>query len=186
MRERINAKLLYPVLFLRYPDYNDPVGELIHEFLHGTFDINAETQFILYALNMVKDMGSVMRALQKGRIVLADRYLTTTLAYQGLKGFPLEKGLKFAELFKMAVPDIAFFLKASPEICMQRKKKEKIDLDRHEKDLEFMGKIDKEYEKLINDNVFAKKWVIIDGEKSKQEITNEIISILNKEFNLNI
>jgi len=62
LKERLNAKLLQPVLHLRYPDYNDPIGASIHEFLHKKFYIKPDIQFLLYSINILKDMEEIKNA----------------------------------------------------------------------------------------------------------------------------
>lgn len=177
LKENLNARLPKPVLHLRYPNYNNPIGSTIHEFLHGSFRLNVETQFILYALDMLNDMNIIKDALGKGRIVLADRYLTTTLAFQGVQGFPLEKALKFADLFDFIKPDIIFYLKVSSKTSMIRKKKEKTNLDIFESDMQFRKKVSQQYDYLAKNNIFG-KWVIIDGEKSIEAVFEDIRKIV--------
>lgn len=183
LKENLNARLLSPVLHLRYPNYNNPIGSTIHEFLHGAFKLNVETQFILYALDMLNDMNRIKYALKKGRIVLADRYLTTTLAFQGAQDFPLEKALKFADLFNFEKPDFIFYLKVSPETSMIRKKKEKTDLDVFESDMRLRKKVSQQYDYLAKNNIFG-KWIIIDGEKSINEVAKQIFDFLKKELKI--
>lgn len=164
--------------FLKYPDYQGPIGNLIHEFLHKKFDFSPAVQFSLYATDMIKDKEKILDA-KKGKIVIADRYFTSTLAYQSMtKGFSLDKGLKFAEIFDLPKPDLVIFLNVSPETSIKRKFKEKNSLDRHEEDKEFLGKVREGYLDLIKKKIFAKEWVIVDGEKSIEEVAKEIQKIV--------
>ncbi len=166
------------VELVKYPDYEGPIGKLIHDFLHKKFDISPEVQFCLYASDMVKDKEKIEKALKEGKIVIADRYLTSTLAYQTLKGFPLEKGLEFAELFELPTPDLVIFLEILPETSIKRKFKEKNDLDRHEANKDFLRKVNESYHRLIENQIFAKEWVVIDGEKSIEEVAKKIQKIV--------
>ena len=181
LKENLNTKLTIPALHLRYPNYNNPIGSTIHEFLHGAFKLNVETQFILYALDMLNDMDTIRYALKKGRIVLADRYFTTTLAFQGAQGFPLKKALKFADLFNFIKPDFVFYLKVSPKTSMIRKKKEKTDLDIFESDMKFRKKVSQQYDYLAKNNIFG-KWIVINGEKSIEEVSNQIFGIVKRKL----
>jgi dTMP kinase len=128
---------------------------------------------------MLNDMKEIRKALEEGRIVLADRYFTSTLAYQCVQGFPLEKALKFADLFDFVKPDLIIYLKVSAETSMIRKKKEKTNLDLFEKDLEFRKKVSKKYDELTDKNVFG-KWFVVDAEKSIDEVATEIEDEVNK------
>ena len=179
LKERLNEKLSQPVLHIRYPNYNNPMGVTIHKFLHEELALSADMQFFIYSLDMLKDMKEIKKALEEGRIVLADRYFTSTLAYQCSQGFPLEKALKFAEMFDFVKPDLVIYLKVSAETAMKRKIKEKSDLDMFEKDLELKKRVSKKYEELASKNTFG-KWVIVDAEKSIEEVANEIEKAVEK------
>jgi len=179
LKEKLNERLSQPVLHIRYPNYNSPVGVTIHKFLHEELALSTDMQFFIYSLDMLKDMNEIKKALDEGRIVLADRYFTSTLAYQCAQGFHLEKALKFADLFDFVKPDLIIYLKVPSDIAMKRKKMEKNNLDLFEKDLEFRKKVSKKYDELASKNIFG-KWIVVDAEKSIEEVANEIENEINK------
>jgi dTMP kinase len=110
--------------------------------------------------------------------LISDRYLTSTLVYQGLRGVELNKIVQLAELFDLPKPDLTIYLRISPETSMSRKSKEKQgDLDRNEKDLEFLKNLVNMYDKVSKDNLFC-KWETVDGEKSIEEVFNQIIKLI--------
>jgi dTMP kinase len=167
----------FKVELIKYPDYEGPIGNLIHEFLHDKYEFSPEVQFLLYATDMVKDIKRIENAKRNLKVVIADRYVTTTLSYQTLKGFPLESGLKFIKIFGLPKPDIIIFLDVSPKTSIKRKYNEKRSLDRHERDGEFLGKVRESYMNLIKKKILG-EWVIIDGEKSIEEVAKEIQKIV--------
>lgn len=183
-QSRILAKLLRRkgkrVILLRYPDYKNPIGRLIRDFLRRKFNLGADVEFSLYATDMVKDIQKIRRVLDSKGFVIADRYLTSTLAYQALRGFTHEKGLKFAELFSIPKPDIAIFLDISPQTSIRRKLGEHSVLDRYEEDIDFLEKVRRSYMRLIKSRAFARRWIIIDGEKSVGKVTRQIEITLSK------
>lgn len=166
------------ILFLRYPDYNTPIGVMIHDFLHEKRVFSKEVLFLLYALDQLKDKGKINETLKNGKVVLADRYFTSNLAFQCNDELSLDKALKFAENFKIVRPDLVIFLKVSPETGIKRKIKEKGMGDVYERDVEFQRKVGKMYEKLIEEKVFAKEWIVVDGERSIDEVAKEIEKIV--------
>ncbi len=180
LKEKLNAKFSQPALHLRYPDYNDPIGVSIHEFLHKKFHIDPDIQFLLYSINFLKDMEKIKDAKSRNRVIVADRYFTTSLAYQCAQGFPEEKALKFADMFGMIKPDLVFYLKVSSETSQKRKLKEKEELDRYEEDTKLRKKLIDRYDEIAEKNLFAKKWITIDGEKSIDEISQKIFSIVKE------
>ncbi|MEM7816199.1 MAG: dTMP kinase [Candidatus Aenigmatarchaeota archaeon] len=160
-----------------YPDYGNPFGNLIHEYLHKKLNLSTESQFLLYALDIIKDREKIQEWLNQGKTVIADRYFTSTIAYQGFRGFPLENSIKFAEMFSIPKPDIIIYLRVSPETSINRKRKEKKSLDRNESDSDFLKKVSSFYESLVRENVWS-RWFAIDGEKSKEEVFLQIRKVL--------
>jgi len=169
-------------LFLRYPDYENKIGLLIQDFLHNKIDLNQNVQFLLFATDMIKDSEKIRNALENGRYVFIDRYIISTIVYQGVQGFDEKKALEFIKLFEIPEPDIVFLLSISPETSLKRKIKEKgKDVDKWESDLEFQRKVAKKYEEVYKSKIFGKKWIIIDGEKSVNEVNENILKEIYKD-----
>lgn len=162
-----------PVEVLSYPDYQRPIGKLIHQFLHKEYDFSPQAQFLLYFVDFINDKEKVEEWIKQGKTIIADRYFTSTLVYQCLKGFSLKDALEIAKLFKLSIPDLVIYLKISPETSMERKFKEKGNLDKHEEDKEFLSRLEQIYKETIEQQVFA-KWVVVDGEKSINQVFEEI------------
>jgi dTMP kinase len=170
-KRKIPAERIY------YPEYGNPIGDLIHDYLHRKHDLPADMQFLLFATDMVNDRDKVLGWLAQGKTVIADRYFTSTMAYQGLGGIPVGNALKFAEMFRLPKPDIILFLKISPETSIKRKRGEKRNLDRNEADRELHRKVSESYESLAKNQVWS-SWFVIDGEKSKEEVFSQIRKVL--------
>jgi dTMP kinase len=166
-----------PVERLSYPDYRGQIGKLIHQFLHKKYDFSPEIQFLLYFTDFLKDKEKIENWRKENKIIISDRYFTSTLAYQGQKGFSIEKALKISKIFDLPKPDLIIYLKISPETSIKRKFREKKNLDRHEADKKFLEKISKFYDKLIKNQIFG-KWVVVDGEMSIEEVAKEIRKIV--------
>lgn len=168
-----------PCVRIFYPDYEGAFGKMIHDFLHKNNDLSTELQFVIYAGDMVKDKERIDNWLNEGKIVVADRYYNSTIAYQGVRGFSRDKAVTFARDFKIPVPDIVIYLKISSGESRKRKMSEHGKLDRNEEDNAFLDKVNDSYQKLAGDNIFG-KWFIIDGEKSRKEIFSGVLKILEK------
>jgi len=161
-----------------FPDYDGPIGKILHEFQHGKYDFPVDIQFLLYAGDMANGSHKIRKWLAQGKVVVCDRYVTSAIAYQGLRGFPLEKALRFIELFDIPKPDYVIFLRIKPETSIERKKGEKPDsMDRNESDLQLHRDVSARYEKLIEDNVWV-DWYAVDGEQSVEDIQRQILRIL--------
>jgi dTMP kinase len=161
----------------RYPDYDGPIGKIIHDFLHRNHEFSPEVLFLLYSADMVKDISRIRTWLKDEKVVILDRYFTSTLAYQSMQGVKLKTCLKFAELLDLPKPDFIIYLKVSPEVSMERKSKEKESLDRNEADKEFITNVLNSYDYLIKNNIFG-QWYVIDGDRPIEEVFTDIRKIL--------
>ena len=168
------------VEFFSYPNPNSLVGKLIYEFLNKKFELDVQVQFLLYTTDFLLDKEKILSALKDNKVVILDRYFTSTLAYQCTKGFPLEKGLELAKLLDLPVPDLVIFLDIPAEISLKRKLKEKGKLDRHEEDKLYLERVRETFKKLVRGKLFAKEWVIVDATRSIEEVFAEIRTIVEK------
>ena len=163
-----------------YPNPKSPVGKLIYEFLNKKFDLDVPGQFLLYTIDFLFDKEKILSALKDNKVVISDRYFTSTLAYQCTKGYPLENGLELAKLLDLPVPDLVIFLDIPAETSLKRKLKEKSKLDRHEEDKLYLERVRETFKKLLKEKLFAKEWVIVDATRSIEEVFEEIRRIVEK------
>jgi dTMP kinase len=166
-----------PVEKLSYPEYEHPIGGLIHDFLYKKFNLPVVTQTLLHLADRSKDAEKIRKWINEGKIGVSERYATSTMAYQGFMGFPVENTVKICELIRLPKPEIIVFLKISAETSVKRKRMEKEDLDRNEGDSKLMNDVGLFYEKLAEKNVFS-KWAVIDGEQPKEKVFEELRKVL--------
>lgn len=169
-------KLKNRAFFLKYPDYTKNVGSFIKEFLYDNKDLSTKTQFLLYSLQFVFDAPKI-RKKRKKQIVVADRYFSTTLCFQTLAGFPLEKALRFATDFNIEKPDLIIYLDVPPQLAIKRKIGEDKQKNRNEKDIQLIKRTYQQYKKLIKNQTWS-KWVVVDGQRQIKPITDEIFDII--------
>jgi dTMP kinase len=161
----------------QYPDYDGPIGRLIHDFLHERQEFSPEMLLLLYGADMVKDAGKIRAWLKQDKVVILDRYFTSTLAYQVMQGVKLEGCLRFAEVFELPKPDFIIYLKVSPEVSMERKAGEKESLDRNESDKGFISRVLDSYDYLVKNNTFG-QWYVVDADRPIEEVFADIRKIL--------
>ena len=163
-----------PVLFLREPGGTE-ISEKIRSVLldNANHKMSAMTEVLLYSAaraQMVRE--SIIPHLEKGFVVICDRYFDSTTAYQG---FGRKIDLDFIKKLNSfateeLVPDLTFLIDLDPEIALQRKK---ANLDRLEKeDLEFHQRVRNGYLEIARPN--TERFVIIDGKQSIEVIQDEI------------
>jgi dTMP kinase len=118
----------------------------------------------------------IVPLLKKGINVISDRYFFSTMAYGNLEINDLDWLIEINK--KFILPDLTFFLKVSPKICIERIKKDRFEITLFEKE-KVLEKVWQNYE------ILAKKFqniFLIDGERSVKEISKEIQKITLKKL----
>jgi dTMP kinase len=162
----------YRVYIYKYPDLNGTVGAMLNDFLHRRLEIDERVQFLAFALDILKDQVEVRKRLVDGEIVILDRYVPSTLAYQCSKGIPLEEGIKIANSLEFLKPDLIFLLDIGVGTAMERKFYQKI-VDRHEGDRKLLEQVRATYLKLYKKKWLG-RWVLVDGEEEVLKISEKI------------
>lgn len=86
-----------------------PIGRTLREHIRGTIDLAPETAALAFTADRADHLHRVIRpALDSGRWVVCDRYLLSTLAYQGTEGVDPEWVLGASRSFD--VPDLTILL----------------------------------------------------------------------------
>lgn len=167
------------VSLIKYPDYDRNVGRIIREFLYDNKNLTAQQQFLLYTMQFIMDK-KMIETRRKDEILIADRYFSTTLCYQTLEGIDMKMATDYAKNFEIEVPDAIFYLNVDPDIAIKRKHGEDKEKNFREKDFDFIRKTHKQYQMLVDKQVWG-KWINIDGNKGIEEITqniyNEVLKI---------
>ncbi|HPB64938.1 MAG TPA: dTMP kinase, partial [Spirochaetales bacterium] len=97
-----------------------PVGRLIRQALSGAFDARPETVARLFAADRGEHLygpGGILERTAAGSLVVSDRYLFSSLAYQGLTcgpDLPAELNAPFP------LPELLLFFELDPEIAAER------------------------------------------------------------------
>jgi len=96
------------------------VGRLISRYvLNRKKRVPVAVEALLFAADRADHVEKKIKpALQKGKIVVCDRYVYSTLAYQGAADLDL-KWIEQINRFAL-VPDLALFLDAPPEVVVER------------------------------------------------------------------
>ena len=158
------------VRLLSFPDYDTVIGAEIGRALRGEREYGADVMQLLYVANRYEWKAEIVKAKDAGAILVCDRYLASSIAYgeaQGLDGEWLTDIQKY-----LPQPDITFLLDIAPEISARRKI---ADRDRYERDLALLGRVRESYRRQAQ----QPNWVLIDGERSKDEIAEDVFSAVS-------
>ncbi len=160
------------VVVTREPGGTD-VGEGIRDLvLHGP-QMTAWTEAALYAAARAELVEEVIRpALERGANVICDRYIDSSIAYQGIArdlgvGRVLELNLAAV---RGLLPDATFLLQVGPDEAQSRQtgKPDRIERERRE----FRAAVDEAYRGLAA--IFPQRIVALDGTRAPEEIAAEI------------
>ncbi|HMA62374.1 MAG TPA: dTMP kinase [bacterium] len=152
-----------------------PIGEKIRQILLDNENISMEgkTELLLYSASRYQlTKQKLIPELEKGKIVICDRFYDSTTAYQGYgRGLDIDfiKSLnKFAT--DDLVPDLTFFLDISLE--ERRRRIQGVALDRLEnEEHQFHRNVRKGFLELNKNN---ERFVKINGEESIKTISKKI------------
>ncbi len=162
----------YPAIPTKEPTVETEPGRMIEKVLNEALKIPSSELQGLFTKDRKEHLKTtVIPSLKKGIIVVSDRYFFSSLAYGSLD-LDLEWLMQINESFLL--PDITFLLQVSPEICIQRIKKRKKKFTLFEKE-ETLEKVWRTY-KLLSKRF--RSVYVIDGERAKQEVFNEMKKIL--------
>ena len=150
-----------------------PLGESIRKELKSNPNLDPVTQLFLFSAcrtELIKDV--INPNLEEGHIVICDRYIFSTIAYQGHA-----EGLNIAYIENMIelstgglTPDIVIFIDTPVEIAKKRRENETNDYyDR--KDIDYYVRTREGYITMASSSV---NWVNHDGSKEPNELAKSI------------
>ncbi|MFA5105821.1 MAG: dTMP kinase [Candidatus Micrarchaeia archaeon] len=141
--------------------------------LEGRAAAGPQELFMDFARDIESSTPAVLAAAEKTDFVIIDRYIFSTVAYQGVAlGF--DRALALAGGFSLARPDVVVFLEIAPELAYSRKNAQK-EPDRFESDLAFQSKVAQAYSLLYAAGYNAGRWTRVDASKSPEKVHEIII-----------
>lgn len=174
----------YEVVITREPG-GTPISEQIRNVIldKANTDMDPMTEALLYAASRRQHLvQKILPALREGKIVLCDRYLDSSLAYQGgARGLGIEKILALNQYaIDGQYPDLTLFFDLEPEMGLERieenssREVNRLDLEK----LSFHHKVRDSFMKLMG--MFPDRYVRIDASKSREEVENSALEQIIK------
>lgn len=182
--ETIKERLIkegYDVIYTREPG-GSYIAEKIREVILDPDNVgmDSKTEALLYAASRREHVTkTIIPALNSGKIILCDRFLDSSLAYQGYA-----RGLGIDEVYNMnlfategLLPDVSILVCVHPEIGMSRINRDARALDRLELEkMDFHNKVYNGYLEVAKK--YPERIKLINGEVSKEEVVNEAWTII--------
>ncbi|MBD8005877.1 dTMP kinase [Bacillus norwichensis] len=157
--------------------------------------MDPRTEALLYAAARRQHLTEkVLPALQEGKVVLCDRFIDSSLAYQGYaRGIGIDEVYSINEFaIQGAMPDVTLYFDIEPELGLKRiarnagREVNRLDLEK----IEFHQKVREGYHLLLQR--FPDRLILIDAsatfdsvyQNAKKIIESQLaqVGILNKEF----
>lgn len=162
-----------------------PISEEIRNVIldKKNTDMDPRTEALLYAASRRQHIiQKILPSLKEGKIVISDRFLDSSLAYQGVA-----RGLGIDEIYKVnqyategLEPDITFFFDIVPEEGLKRiaanasREVNRLDIEK----LSFHHDVRNAFLELAKR--FPNRIVIIDASKDRDGVYNDVMNEINK------
>lgn len=165
----------------------EPGGSKIAEDIRNIIlDVNntnmdAITEAMLYAASRRQHLvEKVIPYLEQGYIVLCDRFIDSSLAYQGYaRGLGIEKVFQLNLIATNGLlPLKTIYIDVHPEIGLSRiknnnREQNRLDLEK----LSFHQKVYEGYNQVSN--MFKERFIVINGEQEQEKVFNDTVEVLN-------
>lgn len=179
--ETSNTNLENQLVFTREPGgtrISEDIRRLIISPDYEKMDPKTET--LLYAAARRQNLTEkIIPALDANKVVLADRFIDSSLVYQGIgRNIGIQVVAKINQfVLGNVMPDRVIYFDISPQEAMNRLKKKKQAADRFEKEnIQFFEKLSLGYRNLINKN--PAHYVVIDAQKTPQKVYESVKKVL--------
>ena len=168
----------------------EPGGSKISEQIRNVIlsvdntEMDYMTEALLYAASRRQHLVEIIKpAINSGKIVICDRYVDSSLAYQGYA-----RGLGISEVYEINnyaiggfFPDLTIYIDIDPEIGISRIKNNNRDMDRLDLErIDFHNQVREGYLKVSK--MFPERIKVINGNQTIDEIYNEIRKIILEEL----
>jgi dTMP kinase len=165
----------YSVLCTAEPSQGK-IGKFIREScLYEQKRLPIEAEALIFAADRIEHMqNELVPAIEAGKVVICDRYVFSSLAYQGSSGLSLDwiKTINARAL----EPDFAIYIDVMPEHVLERLRRKKSVMET----LETQRRVREIYMKYVEKG----ELILIDGDKPKETVAealySEVLDLLKK------
>lgn len=169
----------YNVISTREPG-GVSTGEEIRNILLDGENIDIRTETLLFAASRREHLvEKVIPALKNNKVVLCDRYIDSSLAYQGhARGIGIEEVKKINEFaINGLYPDLTIYLDIDAEVGRERILKNQRSQNRLDKEtLTFHQKVIEGYKTLIKTN--PERFKVVDATQNIESVVSDTYEII--------
>lgn len=164
------------------------IAEQIRNVILNVDNVNMDymTEALLYAASRRQHLEEVVKpAIDGGKLVICDRYIDSSLAYQG---YARNLGIDNVYNINMYatngfLPDLTILIDIPPEVGLERIKKNSREVDRLDLEkISFHKKVHEGY--LLVSKKFSSRIVIVDGNKPLDDVYKDVKKIIEERLKL--
>lgn len=179
LKEYLESKNIETV-FTREPGGTD-IGEKIRKIIldKDNSEMCDMSEALLYAASRAQHVEQLIRpALEQGKVVVCDRFIDSSIAYQGY-GRQLGDPVRIINELAVAgcMPDLTLLMEISPEIGKSRIRAESQDRLEREK-IEFHNRVFEGYKQIME--IYPERFVGIDATRDKEAIRRDIFDHIDE------
>lgn len=175
---------LFDELKIKYITTREPGGIKIAEKIRNIIlDVNntemtPETEALLYAAARMQHLSEkVIPATRSGYVVLCDRFLDSSIAYQGYaRELGVDKVLNINSFALDYLPDLTIFIDVKPEVALKRlslrDKSDRLDLET----IDFHNKVYEGYQEAVK--LYPNRIKVVDGNQPLEDVINDCKKIV--------
>lgn len=156
---------------------DSPVGSLIHQIMMGRIKTDNKVIAALFVADrldhLLNDVNGIVNKINEGTTVITDRYYFSSYAYHSVD-MPMEWVIKANEQSSNILrPTVTIFIDISPDIAIERIAKNRFHQELFEKKSRLI-KVREKYFEAFDKLKEEEQILIIDGNRSEQEIADDI------------
>ena len=152
------------VRLLSFPAYHTHIGTEIGTALQGDRHYGSDVMQLLYVANRFELKPEIARELERGTVLICDRYLASSVAYGEAQG--LDPAWLIEMQAPLPQPDITVLLDIAPEVSARRKT---ADRDTYERDLALLARVRNSYVRQA-----AWGWIRLDADRDRDVVAADI------------
>ncbi len=164
---------------------DSPFGSLIHQIMIGRIKTDNRViaeMFVADRLDhLLNDVNGILYKINEGTTVITDRYYFSSYAYHSID-MPMDDIIAANEVNgRILRPTINVFIDTSPDVAIERIVKSRFHPELFEKKSRLI-KVREKYLEAFEKRKAIENYVIIDGDRSIREISEDIWSSVEKYF----
>ena len=175
---------LFDEMNIKYITTREPGGIKIAEKIRSIIldidnkEMTSETEALLYAASRMQHLKEkVIPMCEAGYVVLCDRFLDSSIAYQGCaRGLGVDRVLSINSFALDYLPDLTIFIDVKPEVALKRlslrDKTDRLDLET----IDFHNKVYDGYHEALK--LYPDRIKVVDGNQPLEDVIKDCKKII--------